>query len=754
MKITKIKISSFGALREREFSFSDGINLVEGENEAGKTSLAMFIKFAFYGLSGRASASFPMSERKRFINWDTGCAEGSVEFEYEDKMYRIERSVSYTGNGDAVREKKTVLDLGTLSQVNCTGEPGESFFGMPESVFVNTVFVRQLGSNSVDSAEISSAVENILSSGDENVNVKKVISDLDKVRRQLMHKIGGRGEIPELEGEVSALESALDEAEKQNSEIIDTESKLKKEQENAERLKDSIARLENITKFCGDIAALRKREEHKNTLDEYARASEALEKAQRGFDESGIRDEIAGLRAELKTARDSRTKAGEKLAELRRKAASAPAGAEADFGSASERAESMLAKSKSRRTAGVLLTAGAVMSGVLAAVPAARSMILAAAALALTVIFLIISACFFASSSGAKKELSALLAKWGVSSVEELKRAEAEKAEELRAAALAREQIGSAEAGLREIDEQIAELESRVRALPRLLPSLIAETDSMDCDAVIELCEKEAKRVSGMISDLKDNVSKLSGRCQHEESELAAYDFGAISLRELEFSDTPEWREAERLDSAGINRAERELRMERDKLRISEGKTTDYKESLAKMRATAKSPAEIAEKLTDRRAGLEEKQLRYDAIRFAIDTLNESGERLRGELMPKITENASAMFAASTMGKYTDLGVSSDFQMNVSDGDRTREAAYLSAGSSDAAYVCLRVSLAKVLFGTKEAPLIFDESFARIDEDRLGRLFTLLAASGLQTLVFTCRRAEKDLIPADSIITL
>lgn len=150
-------------------------------------------------------------------------------------MYRIERSVSYTGNGDAVREKKTVIDLGTLSQVNCTGEFGETFFGIPESVFVNTVFVRQLGSNSVDSAEIGSAVENILSSADEKINVEKVISDLEKVRRQLMHKKGGGGEIPELEGEVSALESALGEAEKQNADIIDTESKLKKEQENADQ---------------------------------------------------------------------------------------------------------------------------------------------------------------------------------------------------------------------------------------------------------------------------------------------------------------------------------------------------------------------------------------------------------------------------------------------------------------------------------------------------------------------------------------
>lgn len=76
MKITKIKISSFGALREREFSFSDGINLVEGENEAGKTSLAMFIKFAFYGLSGRASASFPMSEPQKVHKLGHGMRRG------------------------------------------------------------------------------------------------------------------------------------------------------------------------------------------------------------------------------------------------------------------------------------------------------------------------------------------------------------------------------------------------------------------------------------------------------------------------------------------------------------------------------------------------------------------------------------------------------------------------------------------------------------------------------------------------------
>ena len=77
-------------------------------------------------------------------------------------------------------------------------EPGEYFFGMPEDVFVNTVFIRQLGTNEPDTSGVSAAIENILCSADETVDVKKVISTLDKVRRQLLHKNSSGGAIPEL----------------------------------------------------------------------------------------------------------------------------------------------------------------------------------------------------------------------------------------------------------------------------------------------------------------------------------------------------------------------------------------------------------------------------------------------------------------------------------------------------------------------------------------------------------------------------
>ena len=49
MKIKKASIHAFGKFIDRTFCFSPGINLIYGENEAGKTTLGEFIFNMFYG---------------------------------------------------------------------------------------------------------------------------------------------------------------------------------------------------------------------------------------------------------------------------------------------------------------------------------------------------------------------------------------------------------------------------------------------------------------------------------------------------------------------------------------------------------------------------------------------------------------------------------------------------------------------------------------------------------------------------------
>ena len=51
MRIDKLKINGFGKIKNKELELKDGINIIYGENESGKSSLLKFVSSMFYGLS-------------------------------------------------------------------------------------------------------------------------------------------------------------------------------------------------------------------------------------------------------------------------------------------------------------------------------------------------------------------------------------------------------------------------------------------------------------------------------------------------------------------------------------------------------------------------------------------------------------------------------------------------------------------------------------------------------------------------------
>ena len=212
MYIKSIHIDAFGALKDRDIVFGEGLNIIEGKNEAGKSTVAMFIKFMLYGLSGRGSDG-DISERRRYVSWDTGSAEGSMTIVTAGGEFRIERELYVSGDkngaGDAVRERVSVTDASTGERVFRDMAPGAALLGIPESVFVNTVFVKQSGGK-IDGDGLAEAIENILLSGDESVSTKKAADRLDKCRKSLKYKKGSGGLIYELEREEARLASRLE----------------------------------------------------------------------------------------------------------------------------------------------------------------------------------------------------------------------------------------------------------------------------------------------------------------------------------------------------------------------------------------------------------------------------------------------------------------------------------------------------------------------------------------------------------------
>ena len=98
MRILNCTLTEFGTFRDESFTFGDGMNIIEGENESGKSTLLAFIRFMFYGVP-RKSAGEVVPERDRILSWDRGVACGQMTLETADGTFRIERSLRRVQNG-------------------------------------------------------------------------------------------------------------------------------------------------------------------------------------------------------------------------------------------------------------------------------------------------------------------------------------------------------------------------------------------------------------------------------------------------------------------------------------------------------------------------------------------------------------------------------------------------------------------------------------------------------------------------------
>ena len=74
MTINKLTIDEYGSLLEREFVLDDGMNIFEGNNESGKSTILSFIRFMLYGMPRKSPTT--VTERDRGISWNGGVAGG------------------------------------------------------------------------------------------------------------------------------------------------------------------------------------------------------------------------------------------------------------------------------------------------------------------------------------------------------------------------------------------------------------------------------------------------------------------------------------------------------------------------------------------------------------------------------------------------------------------------------------------------------------------------------------------------------
>ena len=179
---------------------------------------------------------------------------------------------------------------------------------------------------------------------------------------------------------------------------------------------------------------------------------------------------------------------------------------------------------------------------------------------------------------------------------------------------------------------------------------------------------------------------------------------------------------------------------------------------LASMNAMHARPAEIAQAITAISAKIDDMSEKFDAYMLAMDAITAASDNLRDGISPQIAKNAGKIMEDLSLGKYGSIFLDSEFAMSYTADGITRNVATLSAGTSDIAYISLRIALAETLCKHKIPPFVFDESFTRLDDERLRACLDLIARTFQnkgQAIIFTCHDREnmlaKNTIPSTSL---
>ncbi|MBQ9064056.1 MAG: AAA family ATPase [Blautia sp.] len=181
MLIKRITIRNFGKIHNRTFEFSDGINLLYGENESGKTTLHTFIKCMFYGIPRTRGRAAKNDTYRTYEPWENpGDYGGTIWFESEGMSYRLTRNFSRE------RPFAELLCQNNGALLNPDDGALEEILGnVSEAVYDNTVSIGQM--KSVTGQDLVHELQNYMAgyegSADSTIDIQRASQMLKMTRK-------------------------------------------------------------------------------------------------------------------------------------------------------------------------------------------------------------------------------------------------------------------------------------------------------------------------------------------------------------------------------------------------------------------------------------------------------------------------------------------------------------------------------------------------------------------------------------------
>lgn len=722
MKLLRMT-ATFGRLEQETLSLTDGLNVLQMPNEAGKSTWAEFLLAMLYGVdtSERVKTGV-LPVKTKYQPWSGKPMEGVIELTHAGRRITITRtstaraplgvfSAVYTDSG---------LPVEGMTGANC----GEMLLGVPKSVYQRSAFVRQAGLGLTADADLEARLSALVTTGDEAISFAAADKRLLAWQNRVRHNKTGL--IPDAERELATVDGAL--------------TALAREHEKNLALRAQLQTLQTQQAACeADLRALRAADVQQKKAQLYDAKRAAMQAANRENAASAVCARLPREDALLALSQEASALLSMPEVEPAASAPARPACPQAFSGVDEERLLDKAQRdmrefdrltAKKHRPAAPLWVLAALLLGLGAASWFIRHEPLLPAVFALAALACAATAIGNAAHDRKREaelsEAQALLTLYENHSRDEFYAYAVQYRDALRAwqaaseAAAAQNAARDAESRLRA--ERTAALLGSVRMFAEagtLLEAQSAIGSALEAYRAWHTAQQAAQQAKTRYDALAQALGDIP------DLPVPARDVSGLTNEQAE---------------AALARTQALAAAVQSQLDQSRGRLEQFG---SEVELSAKKQA-----LTQKLDLLNE---RREALTLARQTLEQANAALAERFSPRLVREASDIFSELTGGRYARVQISRQMDMEAGQPDAAmRRSLFLSGGTADELYLSVRLAVCRLLL-PEDAPIVLDDALAMFDDDRLCLALCLLQreAANRQILLFTCQSRERRCLSAD-----
>ena len=692
MKIKNIKVNAYGNIENKDINLEEGINIIHGANESGKSTLLNYIISIFYGIS-RNKEGKALSDYEKYKPWNSNEFSGRISYKLENgEKYEIFRDFNKK-NPKIYNDK--LEDISDRFETD--KKDGSKFFieqtGIDKQMYLSTVVSTQeeVRLDEKNQNMLIQKIANLAGTGEDNVSYKKALIKLqEKIRDEIGTNKTSQKPINIIEKEIVEINNKIVETEKYRNrkyEIDAEKEQILSELKELEQQKQILQELQNSMKSeeetknsleireknrKDNIAKINELTNQKNTINA---ESERVQSAKNHMQDiiKGHKENIEKLNSEIEKIENEKEETQEK----------------------EKPSISFIVITVVLAIAlicSIILIKNYIVSGILGV------------AIIANIVFYVIN------KNKQKVNKAKLREKINQEKQYKRKKLENQKQQIIANVNTTEKELEKQEEEEKQVNSELSMLKGQIILLEKNNEKITEEIEQ-DNKAIKEESNKNKQQI---IEKYKDkNINDL----------LYINDYqNYISKIEETINNN-------RIRIKGLEIEYNTIVPQLDEMVVLEEKREADKEKLAELR---------------------EKE---SIINIAIENLMDAYEEMKTTITPKFTKNLSESIQKISSNKYNKVTINDENGMIIENNrGEYVEAIKLSTGTIDQLYLALRLSMIDEL-SKENLPIILDESFAYSDNNRLKNMLQYLTSdlNNHQTIIFTCTDREQKMLEAMNI---